>query len=109
MGQTKQEFIARMQRDIDDDTEVGCFAITGKCEKGTVMLTGIGGNPMDIVAYVTRVVKAASQRLDQEPCVLDGGIAMMLRLGGQENKIEVDVSAVETAAGKREDEDDDDE
>lgn len=106
---TKAEFIARMQRDMDEDMEVGCFAITGKCEKGTVMLTGIGGHPMDIVAYVTSVVKAASRRLDQEPAVMAGAIQMMLRLGGEKNEIEIDVDAVAAAAGKQEGSDDDDE
>lgn len=106
---TKAEFLARMERDLDEDIKIRCFAITGTCEKGTVLNSGIGGKPMDIVKFVIRVLKSAANRLDTDPKFFAGAIAAMLEIGGEEKSIEVDVSAVEAAAGKREAEDDDDE
>ena len=107
MGQTKQEFLARMQRDIDDGTDIGCYVITGEYEANTVMLTGIGGTPMGVMKFATRVLKAVAKRLGQEPKTVAGAIEMLLELGGPEKSIEVDADAIAAAAGKREDDDDD--
>lgn len=103
---TKAEFLARMERDLDEDIETGCYAITGRCKNGEVILSGIGGSPKDIVKFATRVVKAVAKRLEQEPRVVAGAIEMLLELGGSEKSIEMDVSAMEAAAKKREDDDD---
>lgn len=104
---TKAEFLARMERDLDEDIKIRCFAITGTCEKGTVLNSGIGGKPMDIVKFVIRVLKNAAGRLDTDPKFFAGAIATMMELGGEEETIEVDVSAVEDATKKREADDDD--
>ena len=62
---------------------------------------------MDIVKFVIRVLKLAAGRLDTEPKFFAGAIAALMELGGEENSIEVDVSAAEAAMEKREAEDDD--
>ena len=92
---TKQEFIARMERDIDEDIEIECFAITGTCEKEKSLISGLCGRPMEIVAFVTRVLKMAAKAMKQEPRVMAGAIELMLTLGGEEKAIEVDVSAID--------------
>jgi len=107
MGQTKQEFLARMQRDIDDDTEVGCYTIAGRRTDSEVILTGIGGTPKDAMKFATRVLKAVAKRLGQEPRVVAGALEMLLELGGPEKSIEVDSDTIAAVAGMREDEKDD--
>jgi len=96
---TKAEFIARMERDIDEDTEVGCFVISGNCAKGTVIYSGIGGRPMDVFKFVTRTIRIVAERLGTEPKVLTGAVGLMLEVGSDGEKITVDMDAVEAAKG----------
>lgn len=96
---TKQEFIARMERDIEDDTDVGCFIVSGKCKKGTMLCSGIGGHPLDVFKFVTRTIRTVAERLGTEPKVLTGAVGLMLEVGSDEEKITVDMNAVEAAKG----------
>lgn len=97
---TKAEFIERMQRDMDEDTEIRNFAISGRCAKGTVVMQGLQGSMMEITQFVVRMIRTAAKAMGTKPEVMAGAIEMVLRIGGPEDSIEIDMTAAAAATAK---------